>query len=64
MMIPIITATGIPILETQWKNSWIPDNADVTESDCRDYYDEHEDAYTYDTGVTVIYAELPYNSGV
>ncbi len=49
-------------LETQWKNSWIPDNADVTESDCRDYYDEHEDAYTYDTGVTVIYAELPYNS--
>lgn len=49
-------------LETQWKNSWIPENAGVTEADCRDYYDGHADEYTYDTGVTVIYAELPYDS--
>ena len=49
-------------LETQWKNSWIPENADIRESECRDYYEEHEDIYTYDTGVTVIYAELPYDS--
>lgn len=49
-------------LETQWKNSWIPGNAHVTESDCRDYYEDHADGYTYNTGVTVIYAELPYAS--
>lgn len=49
-------------LETQWKNSWIPKNADVTEAECRDYYEDHSDGYTYSTGVTVIYAELPYTS--
>ena len=49
-------------LETQWKNSWIPENAHVTESDCRDYYEDHAGGYTYNTGVTVIYAELPYAS--
>lgn len=49
-------------LETQWKNSWISENADVTEADCRNYYEEHMEEYTYHTGVTVIYAELPYDS--
>lgn len=49
-------------LETQWKNSWILENTDITETDCRNYYEDHMEKYTYHTGVTVIYAELPYDS--
>ncbi len=49
-------------LETQWKNEWIQGEADVGETDCREYYEEHAEDFTYETSVRILYAEFSYRS--
>lgn len=46
-------------LETQVVNALIDRMDEVTEEDCRLYYKEHSEEYTYETGVSIIYAEIP-----
>lgn len=45
-------------LETQVENELIQSEVQVTEDDCREYYDENPEAYTCDVGVKVLYAEI------
>lgn len=47
-------------LETQVINALIEDEASVTEDECRAYYEENPGTFSYETGVTVLYAEFPY----
>lgn len=50
-------------LETRVKNTWISRNADVSEADCKDYYEKHKaEEYTCETGISIWYAEIPYRS--
>ena len=45
-------------LETQVRNALIEDEIEVSEEECRAYYDENKSEYTYETGVDIIYAEV------
>ena len=47
-------------LETQVINALIEDEASVSEDECRAYYEENPGTFSYETGVTVLYAEFPY----
>lgn len=48
-------------LETQVINTLIQEEGTVTEKDCKDYYEANPDEFTYETGVSVIYAEISYS---
>lgn len=47
-------------LETQVTNALIENGTSVTEDECRAYYDANQEKYSYETGVTIFYAEFPY----
>lgn len=47
-------------LETQVSNALIKSRVDVSEEDCRKYYDENAEEFTSETAVNVLYAEIPY----
>ena len=47
-------------LETQVTNALIEEGHAVTEEECRAYYDSNPEAFSYEVGVTLLYAELPY----
>ena len=47
-------------LETKVTNALIESGDSVTEEECRQYYDSSPAAFTYEIGVTVLYAEFPY----
>lgn len=49
-------------LETKVTNALIQEKIQVSEKDCRTYFDENEGAFSYDIGVSVLYAEIPYDS--
>lgn len=49
-------------LETQVLNTLIQEKTDISEEDCREYYDENPESFTYETGVSILYAEIPYDS--
>ncbi|MDY4669072.1 MAG: hypothetical protein SO415_03595 [Oliverpabstia sp.] len=49
-------------LETQIKNQWIKENVKVTRGECQTYYDTHREDFSYDIGVTVLYAEIGFSS--
>ena len=46
-------------LETQVVNKLIQSEVQVSEDDCREYYDENPEEYTCDVAVKVLYAEIP-----
>lgn len=45
-------------LETQVINALINEYINVTEKECKAYYEENKDEYTYETGAEVLYAEI------
>mgnify|MGYP005750636979 FL=1 len=47
-------------LETQVTNALVEKETSVTEEECRAYYDDNPDTFSYEDGVTVLYAEFPY----
>ena len=47
-------------LETQVTNALIDNEVSVTEDECRAYYDANPEEFSYETGVTIFYAEFPY----
>lgn len=47
-------------LETQVVSALIRDKIDVSQEDCRSYYDENPEEFAYDVGVDIWYAEIPY----
>lgn len=49
-------------LETQVVSALVQERITVTQADCEDYYEENLDACTYETGVTILYAEIPFDS--
>ena len=49
-------------LETQLINSLILEKIDVSQEDCRNYYDQNDEDFAYEVGVSILYAEVPYAS--
>lgn len=49
-------------LETQVTKALVENETAVTEEECKSYYDANPGTFTFETGVTVLYAELPYTS--
>lgn len=47
-------------LETQVTNALIRERIDISEKECRAYYEENPNEFSYETGVTILYAEIPY----
>ncbi len=47
-------------LETQVVSALIQNKTDVSQEDCRSYYDENPEEFAYDVGVDIWYAEIPY----
>lgn len=47
-------------LETQVIKALEKNETDVTDADCRNYYDANPEQFSYENGVTVLYAEIPY----
>ena len=45
-------------LETQVVDGLIQDSVKVSEKDCRNYYEENQEAYTYDVSVSILYGEI------
>ena len=41
-------------------NALVEKETSVTEEECRAYYDDNPDTFSYEDGVTVLYAEFPY----
>ncbi len=46
-------------LETTLVTALISGAEEVPEAECEDYYEAHIDEYTYETGVRLLYAEIP-----
>lgn len=47
-------------LETRVTTALIENGIDVPEKDCKDFYEENIDNFSYETAVSVWYAEIPY----
>lgn len=51
-------------LETQVVNALIQDKIDISRKDCETYYNENQEEFTYDVGVDLWYAEIPYGEDI
>lgn len=50
-------------LETKAKNAWIQEESQITENDCKTYYEEQkQDEFSYEVGVSILYTEISYTS--
>lgn len=49
-------------LETQVQSALIKEKIKVSQDDCKAYYEEHQEEFTYETGVSLLYAEIPCDS--
>lgn len=51
-------------LETQVVSALIQDEIDISQKDCETYYNENQEEFTYDVGVDLWYAEIPYGEDI
>lgn len=47
-------------LETQVVSALIQNQIEVSQTDCKSFYDENQQEFTYEVGVDIWYAEIPY----
>lgn len=51
-------------LESQVIGALIQSKVNISQTECESYYEENADEFTYETGVSVWYAEIPYGDNI